>query len=235
MRTPGRDFDLVAGTLLTDGLIESADDIATLRYCTDSEIAEEERFNVVLVRLRGEAALRTPLERLRVASSACGVCGQGSLQSMETQWERVPAIASQSPKKIAEMLQEMQEHQSIFSRTGGLHGAAIFDDSGSLISVAEDIGRHNAVDKAVGRAVLDRTLERAAVLVVSSRCGYEILEKAVAAKLSFVIAVSAPSSLAISVAERFGVSLIAFARDSSFNIYADPQRLFLLIDGIDPY
>ncbi|MGC8465939.1 MAG: formate dehydrogenase accessory sulfurtransferase FdhD [Acidimicrobiales bacterium] len=226
MRTPGQDFDLAAGMLLTDGLIDSADDIAALRYCTDSDITEDERFNVVLVRLRGGAsAQRAIVERLRPAFSACGVCGQGSLESLELRWSKVPAIALAEVGEIALMVEEMQRHQTIFTRTGGLHGAALFASSASLVSASEDIGRHNAVDKAIGRALLERRLDRATVLVVSSRCGYEIVAKAVAASISIVVSVSAPSSFAISVAEKFGIALVAFARGSRFNVYADPQGL----------
>ncbi|HST66982.1 MAG TPA: formate dehydrogenase accessory sulfurtransferase FdhD [Mycobacteriales bacterium] len=224
MRTPGHDFELATGFLHAEGLLPRQPH--QVSYCADVE-RPDQKFNVVTVEVDGPA-LTAPV-RSGIVSSACGVCGSTSLDALR---ERglcpVPDGFTVPVDVLYELPDRLRAAQGVFDTTGGLHGAGLFRADGELIAVREDIGRHNAVDKLVGWAVLgDRLPLAETVLMVSGRCGYEIVQKAVAAGIPVVASVSAPSSLAVAVAEDFGVTLAGFLRGRRCNVYAGRDRLLL--------
>jgi FdhD protein len=228
MRTPGADPELAAGFLYGEGIVRSKDDIASLGRCDDPDLDEEKRGNIVVVSLKaGVLPDLQGLERHFYTTSACGVCGKASLDSLRLQG--VPPIPP-GPVVAAEVLyglpQKLQAAQGVFSATGGLHAAALFDPLGNLHAAREDVGRHNALDKLVGWALLEgRVPLRDTVLMVSGRTSFEILQKSLMAGLGFVCAVSAPSSLAVRLAQEFGITLVGFLRGQRFNVYAHPERI----------
>lgn len=225
MRTPGDDFELAAGFLHGEGVLTRRADLVEITYCT----APPQEYNVVEVRLRDPAAV--DLERLRrnvYTTSSCGVCGKASLEAVELQGCRPVARGTLglTPETVGALPDRLRAGQAAFERTGGLHAAGLFDGAGDVVVVREDVGRHNAVDKVLGRTFLDGGLPLAeAALVVSGRASFEILQKAVAAGVPVVVAVGAPSSLAVDLARRFHVTLVGFARDGGFNVYAGRERI----------
>ena len=228
MRTPGNDFELAAGFLYGEGIVSSPKDFEAIGYCVDRDVDEAQRFNIVNVRLSGNRLpdLRT-LERNFFTSSACGVCGKESLDALEVRGNAaVAAGLTVESDLIKELPDKLRAAQGLFEKTGGLHAAGVFDASGALVAAREDVGRHNAVDKVVGRALLegDLPLDRH-VLMVSGRTSYEIMQKALGAGIPIVCGVSAPSSLAVDLAQRFNMTLIGFLRDDRFNIYAGIERV----------
>lgn len=226
MRTPGNDFELAAGFLFSEGIVSDMRELATLRYCTEE--AEEERYNIVNVALR---ASRLPaierLERHFAMTSACGVCGKAHLDALEVRCAAPPGPGPRvAPAVLASLPDQLRAAQTVFGRTGGLHAAGLFTAGGELVAVREDVGRHNALDKLIGWALLEGRLPLTnLVLCVSGRASYELLQKAVAAGAPVLAAVSAPSSLAVEVAERFGITLVGFLRDQRFNVYAGSERV----------
>ena len=224
MRTPGNDFELACGFLVTEGLV-GAGDIARVAYC-DTVAGDEQRFNVVTVRTRTPA--RVGPVRNFYATSSCGVCGKASLDRIEV----LCAPAAPGPVVTAATLLSLPEtlraSQRVFDATGGLHAAGLFDPGGDLVAAREDVGRHNAVDKLVGRLAMDGGLPATQkLLLVSGRTGFEIVQKAAVAGLPIVCSVSAPSSLAVAAADRFGMTLVGFLRDGSFNVYCGEERIDL--------
>lgn len=228
MRTPGADFELTAGFLYGEGVIEQREDVKAIRYCTDPDVDDEQQYNVVTVDL-GASTLPDlgSLDRHFYTTSACGVCGKASLDAIEALGG--PALGPgprMSPDALLSLPGRLRDAQRIFSKTGGLHAAALFDESGELIEVREDVGRHNAMDKLVGWGLLEARLPFADhVVLVSGRASFELLQKSLRAGASFFCAVSAPSSLAVDVAERFGITLVGFLREEGFNIYAGEKRV----------
>jgi FdhD protein len=225
MRTPGHDFELAVGFLHTEGLLAPGGP-RQVSYCADVE-RPDQRFNVVTVEVDAPA----PPEPVRtgLVSSACGVCGSASLDALR---ERGLAPVAAGPTVPVEVLYGLPERlraaQGVFSATGGLHAAGLFTPAGEVLAVREDVGRHNAVDKLVGWALLGGGLPLSGgVLMVSGRAGYEIVQKAVAAGIPVVASVSAPSSLAVAVAEDFGVTLVGFLRGRRCNVYAGRERIVL--------
>jgi FdhD protein len=229
MRTPGHDFELAAGFTVTEGVC-GRDAIVAVGYCDAPELDPADRYNTVTVRL---AHGWLPPERPRhfVASAACGVCGKATLDDLESSCPAVgPGGAQVAASVITRLPDALRAVQPVFERTGGLHAAGLFNHDGHLLCAREDVGRHNAVDKVVGYTVLGRLsgLELAScVLMVSGRVSFEITQKAALAGIGTVAAVSAPSSLAVSAAERLGVALIAFVRGRSFNLYSHAERIAL--------
>jgi FdhD protein len=223
MRTPGADYELAAGFLHGEGL---AGTVRQVSYCADVERADQ-RFNVVTV----ETDAGGPPDPVRtgLVSSACGVCGSASLESLRDRGLRPVAPGPTVPIEVLYGLPDaLRAAQGVFDSTGGLHGAGLFTPAGTLLAAREDVGRHNAVDKVVGWALLSGRLPLSeAVLMVSGRCGYEIVQKAVAAGIPVVASVSAPSSLAVAVAEEFGVTLVGFLRGRRANLYAGRERIAL--------
>jgi FdhD protein len=230
MRTPGNDFELAAGFLHGEGILTDREALREISYCTDPELDAAQQYNVVNVRLDGSSMpdLRG-LERHFYTSSACGVCGKASLDAIELRGCPLPAPG---PRVDAEVIyglpDKLREAQGLFESTGGLHAAGLFTADGELECLREDVGRHNAVDKLVGWALLEGRLPLAdRVLLVSGRASFEIMQKALAAGVAMVCAVSAPSSLAVDVAERFGMTLAGFLRGRRFNLYAGHDRVLL--------
>ncbi len=216
MRTPGADFELAAGYCHAEGLLAGAP-IATIRYCGTGSAVETE-FNVVSVETRGLAP--TPTARLAMTSSSCGLCGAEAIDALTDRLDPLPGPAF--PVDLLMSMPELVEpHQRLFADTGAVHGAAAFDRNGSVLVVREDIGRHNAVDKVVGRLLLDDRLPASDLgLFVSGRASFEMVQKAWAAGFSAVVAVSAPSALAVQTARRAGLQLIGFTRPGSCNVYS---------------
>lgn len=230
MRTPGADFELAAGFLHTEGVVATRRDIRRIDYCHDVAPTEQ-RYNVVTVHLAADVLPElSSLERYGTITSACGVCGKASVDSLERRGV-VALDPSAGPRVAAATLyglpDALRAAQSTFAVTGGLHAAGLFTVDGDLFCAREDVGRHNAVDKAVGWALLkDRQADLAsAVLVVSGRAGFEIVQKAAAAGIPVVCAVSAPSSLAVQTATRFGITLVGFLRGRRANVYAAGDRV----------
>ncbi len=230
MRTPGNDFELAAGFLHAEGIIGSRDDIAGIGYCVDPGIDAAQQYNIVNVTLRpGVSPDLAPLERNFLATSACGVCGKASLDAIRL---RGCPVIPPGPNVAADVLYGLPDtlrgSQGVFDRTGGLHAAALFDPDGTLIALREDIGRHNAVDKLIGWALLESRVPLGdSLLMVSGRTSFEILQKAIAAGVPIVCAVSAPSSLAVDLAREFGVTLVGFLRDQRCNVYSARERIRL--------
>jgi FdhD protein len=224
MRTPGNDFELATGFLHAEGLLPGVPH--QVSYCADVD-RPDQKFNVVTVEVDGPAPA-APV-RSGIVSSACGVCGSTSLDALrERGLARIPAGFTVPVDVLYGLPDALRAAQGLFASTGGLHGAGLFTADGTLVAAREDVGRHNAVDKLVGWAVLgDRLPLAETVLMVSGRCGYEIVQKAVAAGIPVVGSVSAPSSLAVAVAEDFGVTLAGFLRGQRCNVYAGRDRLLL--------
>ncbi|MEH2166287.1 MAG: formate dehydrogenase accessory sulfurtransferase FdhD [Nostoc sp.] len=224
MRTPGADFELAAGFLYSEGVVSRREDIRRISYCVDGE----QRHNIVNVELRdGLIPDLQPLERHFYTSSACGVCGKASLEALRLRG--CPVISSGptiTPEIVYSLPDKLRAAQGIFTATGGLHAAAIFDAQGQLLNLWEDVGRHNALDKLIGTALLSDELPlNNCIVLVSGRSSFEILQKSTTAGVPIVCSVSAPSSLAVSVAKEFGITLIGFLRGERFNIYTGLQRI----------
>jgi len=229
MRTPGNDFELAAGFLFTEGILDHPDQIQAISYCTDPDVDGDQQYNIVNVWLReGTAFDPARLQRNFYTTSSCGVCGKASLEAIHVRGACPAADPSfgVEPEVIGRLGDALRQQQRLFDRTGGLHAAALFDGTGRLLELREDVGRHNATDKLIGHFFLQRRVPLArTILMVSGRASFEIVQKAVVAGIPVVVAVSAPSSLACDAAREFGLTLIGFARGSSFNVYAGAARV----------
>jgi FdhD protein len=228
MRTPGADEELVAGLLFAEGVIRSREDLVRLERPADPRIDAEVRANVLIATLSPDARERAEkLQRGTVMGSACGVCGKTSIENVIP--DGAPPLLSSlriPPDLLFTLPQKLREGQSVFATTGGLHAAGLFDAGGRLRALREDIGRHNATDKLIGGFFLRGGLPLAdSVLMVSGRAGFEIVQKAYAAGIPVLASVSAPSSLAVELAETAGLTLIGFLRERRYNVYAHPTRL----------
>jgi len=221
MRTPGHDFELAAGFLYTEGVIRSRKEVERISYCTAGQ--QPQQFNIVTVHLKPKVAFDPlRLSRYVYTTSSCGICGKASLEQIRA---TCPPPLTGKPHLpddfFLRLPQAMQQQQTVFARTGGLHAAALFDASGNLVVLREDVGRHNAMDKLVGTLLLtDRLPASESVVLVSGRASFELVQKALMAGIPILAAVSAPSSLAIDLAKEFGMTLVGFLRDGRFNIYA---------------
>jgi len=222
MRTPGHDIELALGFLFTEGILRSREDIVGAHPCGTGG-------NTVRIEVSPRASVDwARLQRHFYATSSCGVCGKSSLDALE-----VKGLASLSghnlcidPKLIVELPARLRAHQEVFDQTGGLHAAALFDASGTLHAVREDVGRHNAVDKLIGAEFLEGRLplsER--ILFLSGRASFELVQKALVAGIPFIAAVGAPSSLAVDLARRFDITLLGFVREGRFNVYQGEKRV----------
>lgn len=228
MRTPGADFELAAGFLHGEGVIRRGDEILGISHCEDADLDDDKRYNIVNVDLRGDVLPDLQaLERHFYTTSACGVCGKASLESLRI---RGCPIIPPGPGVDADVIRGLPDAlragQDVFAATGGLHAAALFDVDGTCLAVREDVGRHNALDKLVGWALLQGTLPLGRhIVMVSGRSSFEILQKSLMARVPIVCAVSAPSSLAVSLAREFGITLIGFLRGDRFNVYTGLERV----------
>jgi FdhD protein len=223
MRTPGSDFDLAVGFLFTEGLVGGLDEVRGVRYCAVPR--EQQQYNVVSV---GVTHRLPDFESQRnfYATSSCGICGKASLDAIETRTAPVAPGPKVPSSVLWRLPHALRDAQRVFETTGGLHAAALFDPAGELVAVREDVGRHNAVDKVIGAELLAGRLplcER--ILLVSGRASFEIVQKAAAAGIPIICAVSAPSSLAVDAARRFGMTLVGFLRGERFNVYANAERI----------
>jgi FdhD protein len=228
MRTPGADRELAAGFLFSEGVISSPEAIGAIEHCRHPD--HPEHHNVVDVYLLEDAARAVEdhlAERRRVlTTSSCGLCGRATIDSLRVRAEPLEHRLTIHADVAAQLPQLLRRRQAAFDRTGGLHAAGTFTADGECAASAEDVGRHNAVDKIVGRMLLDERLPaRGVALAVSGRTSFEILQKAWLAGIELVCAVSAPSSLAIELAESAGITLLGFTRDGGFNIYSHPERI----------
>jgi FdhD protein len=229
MRTPGSDVELAQGFLLTEGVIAHRDDVVTVRYCRGAGPDGRNTYNVLDVTLAADVAPPdVDVTRNFYTTSSCGVCGKASLDAVRLISRYCPGDepAGVAAETLTAMPDQLRAAQKVFASTGGLHGAALFDVDGTMLAVREDIGRHNAVDKVIGWALEnDRIPLGTAVLLVSGRASFELTQKAVMAGIPVLAAVSAPSSLAVDLASQSGVTLVAFLRGDSMNVYTRPDRV----------
>jgi FdhD protein len=232
MRTPGQDVELALGLFFAEGIARSLSDVKYVRVSAESEESEKGvevdasivDSNQVDVQL-AHAPRRKP-ERSMLASSACGVCGAVLIEDLRRDLAVLSAGPAVDPKILPGLVDRLRSGQGVFERTGGLHAAGLFTAEGELVCLREDVGRHNAVDKIVGRMLLDGRLPALdSILVVSGRAGYEIVQKAITAGIPVVAAVGAPSSLAVALAREFNQTLVGFLRGERFNVYSAPERL----------
>lgn len=222
MRTPGNDFDLAIGLLWTEGIIESAREIGTIAYCPDEEQPELKNIvNVVLV----DGSRKIESSRRLWSNSSCGLCGKATLESIHQSCRPISSPLAVPPAVLYALPERLREAQANFERTGGIHAVGLFDAGGGLLILREDIGRHNAVDKVLGAALTGGVPVGESVLMVSGRLGFEIAQKAVVAGVPVVASISAASSLAIELAEEFGMTAVGFLRGHSMNVYSHPERI----------
>jgi len=224
MRTPGHDAELATGFLYTEGLIQSPNQIISIHQSSGG--GDQKACNSIAIGLAGVQIDRGVLQRNFYATSSCGICGKASIDSVMTRGIKPPNTNFRvNPELLCTFPEKLQSAQTIFGRTGGLHAAAIFNSQGDLLAIREDVGRHNAVDKIVGWAMLQgRTLSED-MMMVSGRGGFEIIQKALVAGLPLVASVSAPSSLAVQLSREFGLTLVGFLRGRRFVVYAGEKRL----------
>jgi FdhD protein len=232
MRTPGNDIELCLGLMFAEGIVRARKDVRVIRISAEAGEAEGAvavesvlvESNQVDVHLAGRAPRRP--ERSMLSSSACGVCGTVLIEDLRRDLAVLPSGLAVDPALLPSLVDRLRSGQDVFERTGGLHAAGLFTPGGDLVCLREDVGRHNAVDKLVGRALLDQRLPaKDSILVVSGRAGYEIVQKSITAGITFLAAVGAPSSLAVSLAREFNQTLVGFLKGDRFNVYSAPERL----------
>jgi FdhD protein len=230
MRTPGHDFELALGFLLTEGIIESPTQIYKIEYCTEANTLENKE-NIVRVELHPDVVIDfSKLQRNFYTTSSCGVCGKESIEAIKVcrQFTASSPQVVVSREVIVSLPNKLRAQQNVFEHTGGLHACALFDNEGNLKLLREDVGRHNALDKLIGTATVSSPqLLPTSILLLSGRASFELLQKAAMAQIQIVCAVGAPSSLAVQTAQEFGITLIGFLREDRFNIYSHPNRISL--------
>jgi len=230
MRTPGHDFELAVGLCRTEGIVGSAADVESVAYClavdgSSADTKPEQQYNIVTVRLR-----RPVIDDLRarryLANSSCGICGKAALDEVEVRCPPVGMGVHVAASVVCALPGRLAQHQRVFEKTGGLHAAARFTPAGELLAAREDVGRHNALDKLIGHALLQGELPlESQVLLVSGRLSFELVQKSAVAGIPVLCAVSAPSSLAVAAAERFGQTVVGFLRGTRFNVYTHANRI----------
>ena len=232
MRTPGHDIELSLGLMFSEGILRTSKDVGVVRISAEAgELEAGVAVESVLlesnqVDIRLATRPRRKPERSMLASSACGVCGTVLIEDLRRDLAVLPAGPHVYPASLPGLVDRLRSGQGVFDRTGGLHAAGLFTPSGDLVCLREDIGRHNAVDKVVGRALLDeRVPAHESILIVSGRAGYEIVQKSITAGIPVLAAVGAPSSLAVALAREFNQTLVGFLRGDRFNVYSAPERL----------
>lgn len=226
MRTPGHDFELAAGFLCGEGMLSHQGEVWRIDYCENDSAADLD--NIVEVHLQPGVAFEVEgLTRHVFTSSSCGLCGRASLEAVQISCRRAPVGKFRlQPELLVGLPRFLREAQPVFSETGGLHAAGLFDGSGGLLALREDVGRHNAVDKVVGSLLLAGELPASdRLILVSGRASFELVQKAALAGIPFLAAVGAPSSLAVELAQEMGMTLVGFLRDGRFNVYAGGDRI----------
>ena len=228
MRTPGEDFDLAMGFLWAENIIQHPSDVLLMRYC--KRVKDDERGNVLLIRLaNGHEIPATVWERNFLTNSSCGICGKSAISAVHCGDEGLKDTSSPivSTETLNQLSSAIAAHQTGFNCTGGLHAAALFDQSGKLLLIREDVGRHNALDKLVGAALSQQlTVEQAPIILLSGRVSYEMVQKTVRASVPILVAVGAPSSLAVDLAREKGITLVGFLRNQRFNAYTHADRIY---------
>ncbi|MEV6940469.1 formate dehydrogenase accessory sulfurtransferase FdhD [Streptomyces sp. NPDC051172] len=237
MRTPGDDFALAAGFLVSEGVLGQSDEVANIVYCAGTTADGSNTYNVVDVQLApGVPVPDITLERNVYTTSSCGLCGKAGLDAVRTTARRPIADTPQvrvTPVLLSGLPDQLRGAQRVFDRTGGLHAAALFSPEGELLDLREDVGRHNAVDKLIGRALQSGRLPLSqSILLVSGRASFELAQKAVMAGIPLLAAVSAPSSLAVDLAAETGLTLVGFLRGTSMNVYTGEQRIDLTAEAV---
>ncbi len=229
MRTPGSDFELAIGFLFNEGILKHRADLRQVSYCVDREVGEEQRYNIVNVEVATGLKPQdiVPLERHFSMTSACGVCGRATLEALRARGYRPledgPVL---EPDVLRGLPVGLRQAQALFDTTGGLHAAGLFTPSGELLAVREDVGRHNALDKLTGWAFMQGRLPLSGhIVMVSGRSSFELVQKTVSAGATALCSVSAPSSLAVDLANELNLTLVGFLRDQRFNVYAGAQRV----------
>lgn len=222
MRTPGSDLELTAGFLWSEGLLRDRDDLISITSCKDPELTPQEAENVVVAHLKPQApAIVRQLDRRFTISSACGICGTTQIDDLIERGVKKVLPCNLTFEQLAALPEKMKNQQNIFAKTGGLHAAGLVNPKGEFIAVREDVGRHNAVDKIIGYALMQNLIPLSGFsLVISGRGGFEIVQKAVAAGIGALVAVSAPTSLAVETARKFDLKLLGFAREGVATIYS---------------
>jgi FdhD protein len=232
MRTPGHDIELSLGLMFSEGILRTTNDVRVIRISAEageleagvtveSSLVESNQVDIHLA-----SRPRRKPERSMLSSSACGVCGTVLIEDLRRDLAVMPAGPTVDPAMLPGLVDRLRSGQGVFDRTGGLHAAGLFTRSGELVYLREDVGRHNAVDKVVGRSLLDdRVPASESVLVVSGRAGYEIVQKSITAGIPVLAAVGAPSSLAVALAREFNQTLVGFLKGDRFNVYSAPERL----------
>lgn len=229
MRTPTNDFDLALGFLYCENIIQSYEQVSSIRYCVDA--GKQATENIVRVELQPEVKIDTKLlQRNFYMTSSCGICGKASIEAIEAmnggmsnlqnieKWQITPAI-------IYQLSKAMRAAQSAYTYTGGLHAAALFDKLGKIILIREDVGRHNALDKVIGNALTQNLSLHDKIMLMSSRASFELIQKVIMANIPIIATIGAPSSLAVETAQRFGVTLLGFVKEDRFNIYSGMERI----------
>lgn len=226
MRTPGHDFELATGFLYTEGIIDSFDQIESIKYCEDVG-RQEELGNVVRVELKPEVLLQLEkLQRNFYTTSSCGVCGKSSIEAIQVNCPIILDTIQIDKEVIHSLPNKLREAQQIFEHTGGLHAVGLFDLNGKLLLTREDVGRHNAMDKIVGACLFKKEIPLSqTIMMVSGRASFELVQKALRAGTPLMAAVGAPSSLAVSLASDRGMTLMGFVRDHTFNVYCGSGRI----------
>jgi FdhD protein len=226
MRTPGHDHELAAGWLVAEGIVTRPEEIVRIEHCRETRSPEEEG-NVVIVRTTAPAAAHLDrARRILVTTSSCGLCGRSSIEAVHGRFPPVESRATVDMQVLLSLPGTLRRAQATFAETGGLHAAGVFTLAGTLVAAREDVGRHNAVDKVIGLLFREGRLPLSdSILFVSGRASFEIVQKAVAAGIPIVAAVSAPSTLAIDLARSSGVALAGFLREQGFNLYAGADRV----------
>jgi len=223
MRTPGHDLELAAGFLLTEGVIDAPEQITQIRAATDDATGKS---NLVEVEITPGSYDPASMQRNFYAASSCGICGKASIESIRRRGLQPPNPNFRvTPEILCSLSHKLRSDQAVFEKTGGLHAAGLFTSNGDLMEICEDIGRHNAVDKIIGSAVLQKRLPLSEhIMMVSGRGGFELAQKAIAGGIPLMASVSAPSSLAVKLSREMGLTLIGFLRDQRFVVYSHPER-----------
>jgi FdhD protein len=229
MRTPGNDFELALGFLFTEGIIQSPDQIYHIQYCTEANTIENKE-NIVRVELNEHVEIDfSRLQRNFYTTSSCGVCGKESIEAVRVVCQSGASGPQLKVEKelIVSLPDKLRAQQNVFEHTGGLHASASFDTEGNLLLLREDVGRHNALDKLIGASLSLHQPLNTQILLLSGRASFELIQKAAMAGIQIVCAVGAPSSLAVSLAQEFGITLIGFLRGDRFNIYTSAERVIV--------
>jgi len=228
MRTPGHDFELATGLLFAEGVVQRKDDIESMAFCVDNTI--DQHYNIVNVQLKQNVQLDPArFSRNVYTTSSCGVCGKASLEALTLDGcLPIEDAIRVSASLLGQLPKRLRQQQALFEKTGGLHAAGLFDLQGKLRTVREDVGRHNAVDKVIGHHLINEPdALKQSMLALSGRAGYELLQKALRAGIPVVVAVGAPSSLAVDLARQFNLTLVGFTDEHGFNVYHGADRLVL--------